>query len=675
MNVQDKVNNQSWVDYHTAQIVAFIVTLGQEDKQRYRIIISGLLPEVLKQNQSRKDAIDFVLRRWNKASGDNELKTISRLLKRAIFFAENILLIALISGVFLVATGSLATILIANNKPEEPGDDIPPPGVVSDCVKQSSCISLVELAEIENRYLNISELTVQFKDKVTPDDLLSIRNQGTNSGEVGINGQDVTYEGTIIASFKGGEGTNPLIVTFNTNATREAAQSVVRSITYQNISKNPSPGTRTVEFKITDGYGAINKPPFTTSFQIIPNTNGIVFTAPSALTAKENSDLLLSGISLSAPDKEEVTVILEVASGTLTVKTDVTNGLIANQIRSNKPEKVTLTGTVAQINTTLAGTAAVTYRGRKGFTGEDFLTITGNINKREKGLVWPPKAQNHEPVSQRTSITVNPLNPPPVVIVPEKQIANENTELPISQIKIEDPNNQIINLTLEVSNGTLTIKSDVTNGLTANSINNNNKNKVTIKSSIIRINNTLAHSAGLLYKSNQDYTGEDNLKVTANDGNKTGTGNIGILVNDNPVLSVPEYVIPNNGITITKPEAINVIKSWLSNGKNQAFGNTYNQQVVYQYTTGQYRENSLGKIQWLRERQSFDKFGMPVVQPISELLEKGDQVIIDFKVNESFTRYVGQNIDLGNTGSSTSLYRFTLQFEDNIWKIANVQPI
>lgn len=552
--MQERINNNKiLVSYPTVQIVAFIVTIGQKDQQKYRTIITGLLPEVLKQHTSNKEAIDFVLSRWNIVSNDDEIKTISRLLKSAIPLAENMFLIALLSGITLVGTGIVATMLIPNNLKDEPPQ--PPPEVAPDCLKQSRCISLVELAQLDNQYLNISKLTVKFRDKSMPDDRLSIRNQGINSGEVGINGQDVTYGGSVIGSFTGGDDTNPLIVSFNPNLTREVAQSVVRSITYENVSTNPTPITRTLDFKITDSNGAVNQPPFTTSIRIIPKKSVIVLNAPNAVTGKENSNLLLTGIRLIAPEPEQVNIILEVSHGTLTVKTDVTNGLIANQIIGNKTEKVTLTGTVAQINTTLAGTNALTYRPIKSFTGQDFLTVTGNIkNKKEKGLVWPPKAENTESTSKRISITVNPLNPPPVVTVPGNQIANENTELQISPIQIKDPNNQIIDVTLEVSKGTLTIKSDVPNGLLTNQIiNNDNKNKITIKSSIIRINNTLAHPAGLIYKSNKKFTGEDNLTVTTKDGSNRVTANIGILVNDNPVISVPEYTIPSNSNSVSQP--------------------------------------------------------------------------------------------------------------------------
>ncbi len=477
MNVSDEVDRESWVSSPTANIVAFLVTLGKENKHKYRNIIRGLLPEVLKQHKSRKDAIDFVLRRWDIASDDDEMRTISNLLKRAIILAEKSWLIALLVGIFLVATGGIATTLIANNSSEKGTTTIfPPIGAVPDCVKKENCISLIELVELkdsESPNFDTGELTVQFKGKSTPNDRLSIRNQGNNQGEVGINGKDVTYEGTLIGTFKGGEGTKPLIVTFNTNATREAAEAVVRSITYQNISENPNPDTRTIEVKITDGDGGITKTPLTRNIRIIPNKSSIVLTVPGAVTAKENSDLPLSGISLSAPDNEKVTVILEVSNGILTVKSDVTNGLTTNNISGNEQQKVTLTGTVAQVNTTLADTAAVTYRSKQDFIGEDSLIVTANVNSIQKGLVWPPKAQKNEPVSKPIGITINFLNPPPVVTVPDNQLANENTELAINGINIEDPNHEVVNVTLEVSHVTLTIKTDVPVGFTTDCISNN----------------------------------------------------------------------------------------------------------------------------------------------------------------------------------------------------------
>ena len=100
-------------------------------------------------------------------------------------------------------------------------------------------------------------LTVDFQGTGTANDRLAIENEGTGAGQIGVNGSDVTYEGATIGSFEGGaNGTTPLVIRFNSNATSVAAQALIRSITYENVSQNPSELARTVRFVIDDGDGA-----------------------------------------------------------------------------------------------------------------------------------------------------------------------------------------------------------------------------------------------------------------------------------------------------------------------------------------------------------------------------------------------------------------------------------
>ena len=91
-------------------------------------------------------------------------------------------------------------------------------------------------------------------------DRLAIRNQGTGVGEIGVFGSNVTYNygagAVVIGSFTGGtDGVTPLIVTLNANATTAAVQALVRNITYQNLSDNPSTLERIAQFTLTDGDG------------------------------------------------------------------------------------------------------------------------------------------------------------------------------------------------------------------------------------------------------------------------------------------------------------------------------------------------------------------------------------------------------------------------------------
>ena len=53
---------------------------------------------------------------------------------------------------------------------------------------------------------------------------LSILNQGSGPGQIGIAGNIVSYEGVAIGSYSGGDGLNPLVVGLNGSATPEVAR-------------------------------------------------------------------------------------------------------------------------------------------------------------------------------------------------------------------------------------------------------------------------------------------------------------------------------------------------------------------------------------------------------------------------------------------------------------------
>lgn len=86
-------------------------------------------------------------------------------------------------------------------------------------------------------------------------DVLAIRNQGTEAGQIGVSGSNVTYEGTTIGTFTGGTSSTPLVVMLNSNATPQKVQILARNITFENTSDNPSEATRTVRFDALDGDG------------------------------------------------------------------------------------------------------------------------------------------------------------------------------------------------------------------------------------------------------------------------------------------------------------------------------------------------------------------------------------------------------------------------------------
>ncbi len=110
-------------------------------------------------------------------------------------------------------------------------------------------------SDADSTDFNIGTLTVDYSANGSVDDRLAIQNQGTGAGQIGVSGSSVTYGGTTIGTFTGGSGTTPLVITLNANSTPTSAQTLMRNITYANVSDHPSTATRTVRFVLTDGDG------------------------------------------------------------------------------------------------------------------------------------------------------------------------------------------------------------------------------------------------------------------------------------------------------------------------------------------------------------------------------------------------------------------------------------
>ena len=88
------------------------------------------------------------------------------------------------------------------------------------------------------------------------EDVLSIRNQGMSLGQIGFDGSNVYWGGTLIGTASGGTSGAPLIVSFNASATKIATAALVRNVTYENLDAvAPTAGTRTVRFVVDDGDG------------------------------------------------------------------------------------------------------------------------------------------------------------------------------------------------------------------------------------------------------------------------------------------------------------------------------------------------------------------------------------------------------------------------------------
>ena len=113
------------------------------------------------------------------------------------------------------------------------------------------------VADIDSGDFDTGSLTVSFETgSENAEDVLAIANQGTGSGQIGISGSNVSYEGTVIGTFTGGSSGSDLVITFDANANDTAVSALIQAITYENTNNDdPSTSTRTVRYVLTDGDG------------------------------------------------------------------------------------------------------------------------------------------------------------------------------------------------------------------------------------------------------------------------------------------------------------------------------------------------------------------------------------------------------------------------------------
>ncbi|MCP4335892.1 MAG: hypothetical protein GY785_24875, partial [Gammaproteobacteria bacterium] len=111
------------------------------------------------------------------------------------------------------------------------------------------------VADVDSTDFDTGTLTISFAaGSDASEDILGIRNQGSGTGEIGVAGWGVAYEGTLIGSYTGGANGDDLVITFNANANAAAVQALIGNITYENTdSDNATTGARTVRFVLTDG--------------------------------------------------------------------------------------------------------------------------------------------------------------------------------------------------------------------------------------------------------------------------------------------------------------------------------------------------------------------------------------------------------------------------------------
>ncbi|WNF45140.1 DUF4347 domain-containing protein [Pseudomonas sp. SG20056] len=117
--------------------------------------------------------------------------------------------------------------------------------------------TLATVTDSDSANFDTGNVTVSITGNgVSAEDVLSIRNQGTGAGQIGVSGAAITYGGIQIGTFSGGTAGSNLVITLDSDATPAAVQALVRNLTYSNSNNdNPSSAERTVRITVSDGDG------------------------------------------------------------------------------------------------------------------------------------------------------------------------------------------------------------------------------------------------------------------------------------------------------------------------------------------------------------------------------------------------------------------------------------
>jgi hypothetical protein len=248
-----------------------------------------------------------------------------------------------------------------------------------------------------------------------------INNNGDGTHSLAfVDGQTQIAIGTI-----SGFGTSSLTVSnFAVGATLARLNDLVDDFTYLNLNNNPGSADRTVTMTFNDGNNTGSgadvalTDTVTQTLQITPVNDAPFNSLGATITTSEDAtDVWLSGMSISDPDADPandiVYVTFQVTNGSIKIRTDVTGGIVADDIVGIATDTISVATTLNKINATLAADNGLTYTPAANFNGNATLTVQSNdggANGVDPGLSGEPT--NEEDVDTRT-IEVTAINDAP----------------------------------------------------------------------------------------------------------------------------------------------------------------------------------------------------------------------------------------------------------------------
>lgn len=330
-------------------------------------------------------------------------------------------------------------------------------------------------------------------------------------------------------------------------------------------NQNDTMGSPVTVFDVllTDG---VNDPPEITA----PAMESTVEDTPVVFSAATMNDIVVADADAFLANPEVVRVTLTGVNGTTTLPMGFSGitfvdamGMPETNVANDGDADAVMRfeGSLADVNTVLEGLSFLPNPGHNDDFGITQLIVTVN----DLGNFTSP-AQPAEEVSVTIDISVAPANSMPQAVLPGDQTIDEDTFLDFTGGTLLSVNDALdgnvgeMLITLDVTNGTLTLNAAETGDLT--SLTGDGTASVTLTGSVIQINEALD---GMRYVPNMDFNGTDVLTVTIDDQGNTGGGlplsdsqsmNIDVTaINDDPVNNLDGTPIAAPTITVLEHRA------------------------------------------------------------------------------------------------------------------------
>ena len=282
-----------------------------------------------------------------------------------------------------------------------------------------------------------------------------------------------------------------------------------------------------------------------------------VNTVGGTLTVAEDSGATnVTGMSISDVDANPATdifsVTLDVLHGTLNLSLVVPGGVTA--ATGNGTATISFTGTINQINATLAAVGGLTYTPTGDYNGSDRVQITtddGGATGLDPGATGT--ATSEADIDSKT-ITVTAVNDPVTGTAPASLVTDEDsTNVAIAGLSISDVDAAlnpagVYDVTLTATNGTLTLTT--LTGLTFTVGDGTADATMTFHGTLAAINTALA-TASYTPAANYNGSATITLDVTDTFGGIVATGT-GAATNDSDVVNVTVSAV-NDPVTTNAP--------------------------------------------------------------------------------------------------------------------------